>query len=211
MRETVVVEASKPKNVSPEMALFKAIMTGDEEGFRAALSGGKIDVNALHPESKITALHFAAFHGRAGFAEELLKSPIIECNIGSEHKLTPLHYAAESNHADVVRILLNDSRVEVNAQDGGKNTPLHRAALKGKKEVVEVLLADPRVNANAENEGKKTALELARDSRFEDVAAILKPVTKARAEALEVPSSSPEVGGVSSSRPTSVQAKHVRF
>jgi ankyrin repeat protein len=209
MNKTFVVDAPVPKKVSPEMALFNAIMIGDEEKFYDALRDKKIDINALHPKLGITALHLAAFHGRVNFAEELLKSPIIECNARSERKLTPLHYAAEDNHADVVRILLNDARVDVNAQDGGKNTPLHRAALKGKKKAVESLIADLRVKTNAENEDKKTALELAGGLGFDGVVAILKPVTEVKEDASELPSSSPKAGEASTAH--SPKGKQVRF
>jgi ankyrin repeat protein len=69
-----------------------------------------------------TALHDAAFWGRPGLAELLIKRGA-KVNAKSKRDVVPLHEAARMGNIEVARILLMNG-ANVNAEDGKKQTPL---------------------------------------------------------------------------------------
>lgn len=95
-------------------------------------------LNSSSKMTGLTALHIAAFYGKADFCREMLEH--VPANIISEipannqslHELkleaglTPLHLAAFSGHEGVIRLLLNSPNVEVEVASAKTDSiPLH--------------------------------------------------------------------------------------
>jgi ankyrin repeat protein len=93
-----------------------------------------------------TALHFAAFFGKAEAARTLIDAgAMIDAVSGNDMRVQPLHSAAAGRHHEVCRVLIA-AGADVNATQRHGFTALHAAAQHGDDELVELLLsagADP--------------------------------------------------------------------
>ncbi|MEA2537522.1 MAG: uncharacterized protein QOF11_1756 [Chloroflexota bacterium] len=120
-----------------------------------------------------TALHLAAFFGRAEAVRSLLERGA-DPNPWATGELyvQPLHSAVAGGHADVAELLIH-AGAEVNAPQRQGYTPLMGAAQNGMAATVQLLLArgaDPR----ARNEDVLTAAELADRAGHAEVAATIR-------------------------------------
>lgn len=117
---------------------FTAAALGRESDVAAMLDDGRLSAGA-RSEDGWTALHLAAFFGRAGVARALLDR-------GADHRArstndlanTPLHAAAAGGHLAVVRILV-ERGADVNAEAGGI-APLDIACGRGDDEMARYLV-----------------------------------------------------------------------
>eukprot|EP00747_Dinoflagellata_sp_TGD_P171831 gnl/TRDRNA2_/TRDRNA2_206802_c0_seq1.p1 gnl/TRDRNA2_/TRDRNA2_206802_c0~~gnl/TRDRNA2_/TRDRNA2_206802_c0_seq1.p1 ORF type:complete len:233 (-),score=21.89 gnl/TRDRNA2_/TRDRNA2_206802_c0_seq1:17-715(-) len=111
----------------------------------------------------LTALHRAAFEGRADVCIALLRRPDFE-EVNAKGGLdgwTALHYAAYAGQARICSVLLgHPSFLERDAQDNVGWTALHYAAHAGFADVCIALLADAHC-LEAENIDGDSALDLA--------------------------------------------------
>src|SRR4029077_2716935 len=88
-----------------------------------------------------TALHLAAFFGKAESARLLLDAGAeVNAISDNEMRVEPLHSAAAGGHRDVCRVLLA-AGADVDAVQRDSYAPLHAAAQLGDDELVELFLA----------------------------------------------------------------------
>ena len=127
-----------------------------------------------------TALHFAAFFGKAEAARTLIDAgAMVDVVSGNEMRVQPLHSAAAGRHHEVCRLLIA-SGADVNATQQHDFTPLHAAAQHGDDELVELFLsagADPLARTDAGD----TAADIAEAAGHVDVARRLRQVAEDRA------------------------------
>ncbi len=161
--------AARP-NAGTEVA--DAAMRRDLAAVRQ-LIGARADVNAAQPDG-MTALHWAARHGRDDIAAVLLKAQANVRAVTRIGALTPLHLAAEMGSAPVVKALLA-AGADVAARAATGVTPLHYAALSGSATSVAALLErGAEVNAREPEWGQTPLMFAAARGRTEAVTALLK-------------------------------------
>jgi uncharacterized protein len=158
----------------PELDVFEATTLGYEDRLRERLDEDPARVTARSADG-FTALHYAAFFGKAESAKTLIEAGA-EVNVYSENPLhvQPLHSAAAGRHYEVCRILLA-AGADVNARQQDAYTPLHEAAQHGDFELVELFLsagADP----TARLDSGATPAESAQAAGHPDVANRLREV-----------------------------------
>jgi uncharacterized protein len=122
----------------PEAPVADAAMQGDVERVVALLRSGS-DVNAAQGDG-MTALHWAAYNGRADLVETLLLAGAETEALTRIGSYTPLHHAARNGFSDVVEALLAaGADIEAPTATGGAR-PLHLAAASGRDRAVKALL-----------------------------------------------------------------------
>lgn len=110
----------------------------------------------------MTALHWAAFHGRTGHVKLLVGKKADPLSRDTDGKL-PLHWAAQNGFVSTCQAMLDvsDSHNLINGKDFSGRTPIHLAAAAGQYHVLVELTAVPFANCEAvDNEGR-TALHWA--------------------------------------------------
>jgi len=115
-------------------------------------------------EDGYTAMHRAAYMGRADIVEALLARGANLHAVTFEEGWTPLHSACHWGQADVVIALLA-AGADVNALSSGGNTPLHTSASSGPKAkpVLQVLMMRAKdLDTSAVNNAGDTAEDVAR-------------------------------------------------
>jgi ankyrin repeat protein len=122
----------------PEAPLADAAMEGDLERVVALLRSGA-DVDAAQGDG-MTALHWAAYHGRADLTETLLRAGAAVDPITRLGSYTPLHHAARNGAVDVVLALLEGGADPEAATSTGAARPLHLAAAAGQAEAIGALV-----------------------------------------------------------------------
>jgi ankyrin repeat protein len=131
--------------VDPELDVFEATTLGYIDRLRERLDEDPARATAFSPDG-FTALHFAAFFGKAEAARTLLAAgAAVDTVSRNPLAVHPLNSAAAGRHHEVCRVLIA-AGADVNAKEGGGFTPLHAAAQHGDAELVELLLsagADP--------------------------------------------------------------------
>ena len=146
----------------PEMDLFEAAAAGDLDRLTELLSDRSLPVAAPSGDG-FTALHFAAFFGRAEAARLLVvHGADVDARGTGWMTGTPLHSAASGKHTEVVGVLL-EAGADPDVRQSGGWTPLHSAAHNGDAASVRLLLdagADPAVT----NDEGTSALEMAQAS-----------------------------------------------
>lgn len=169
------VAAEKMAAEQLELDAFEAAAIGRAERLRELLDGDPSLARAWSSDG-FTALHLAAFFGRAGAAQVLLERGA-DPEAVSQHefvKVTALHSAVAQEGAEdgeTARALLDHGApVNAPAEDGG--TPLHSAAANGNRKLVELLLAHGAEPAAVRDDGK-TPADLAREAGHDDVAEAL--------------------------------------
>jgi uncharacterized protein len=162
----------------PELDAFAAAALGRLDRLRERLMSAPDAVVAFSPDG-FTALHLAAFFGRAEAARILLEAGAkVDTYTHNSFANQPLHAAAAGRHVEVCRLLLA-AGADVDATQHGGFTPLHEAAQHGDDELVELFLsagADPTITVA---EGG-TAADLAEAAGHHDVAQRLREVAAAR-------------------------------
>lgn len=153
-----------------EPDLFEAAALGDTARVSALLDGGA-GVGDRSADG-FTALHLAAFFGRAGAAEALLsRGADVEAVAANPSKVRPLHSAVAGRSAEVVRVLLA-AEPDLEAPQEGGFTALMGAAANGLTELVDLLLAAGADPGTTADDGK-TAADFARAKGHDGLAARL--------------------------------------
>jgi len=161
----------------PELDVFEATALGYVDRLHLRLDEDPSRATARSADG-FTALHFAAFFGKAEVARILLEAGAgVDAVADNEMRVQPLHSAAASRHLEVCRLLLA-AGADVDARQAGGFTPLHAAAQNGDPELVELFLsarADPAATTDAGDTPAATAeaaghVDVAR--RLREVAAV---------------------------------------
>lgn len=159
----------------PELDVFEAAALGYVDRLRQRLVDSAEAVTAFSPDG-FTALHLAAFFGKAEVARLLLEHGArVDVYTRNPFANQPLHAAAAGRHIEVCRILLA-AGADVNATQRGGFTPLHEAAQQGDVEMTELFLsadADPDLVTDA----GATAADLASAAGHGDLAQRLREVS----------------------------------
>jgi ankyrin repeat protein len=179
--------------------IFTAAEEGDLARVKELLAQGGLDLGALQPSYRITALNWAALGGHLDVSKALIRAGA-PLNVPNE-VCSPLHGAVDASHHDLATMLLregaevdartnqggtplfyaNDRRMaalliaagaDVNA---GPYSPLHETAMEGRLAVLQELLSHPDINFNKQDEDyHRTPLHFAASHRHpECVAALL--------------------------------------
>ena len=163
----------------PELDVFEATALGYIDRLRERLDEDPTRAVAWSADG-FTALHFAAFFGKAEAARTLIDAgAMVDAVSGNEMRVQPLHSAAAGRHHEVCRVLIA-AGADVNATQQHDFTPLHAAAQHGDDELVELLLsagADPA----ARTDNGATAADTAEAAGHIDVARRLRQVAEDRA------------------------------
>ena len=143
----------------PELDVFEATALGYIDRLRERLDEDPSRAVAWSTDG-FTALHFAAFFGKAEAARTLIDAgAMVDAVSGNEMRVQPLHSAAAGRHHEVCRLLIA-SGADVNATQQHDFTPLHAAAQHGDDELVELMLsagADPTARTDAGDTPADTA------------------------------------------------------
>lgn len=113
------------------------------------------DIDARDNEG-MTALHWAAFHGRTGHVKKLVEKKADLISRDTDGKL-PLHWAAQNGFVSTCEAMLEvpDCHNLVNGKDFSGRTPIHLAAAAGQYHVLIRLTAVPYANIEPlDNEGR---------------------------------------------------------
>ncbi|MGZ8630686.1 MAG: ankyrin repeat domain-containing protein [Actinomycetota bacterium] len=152
-----------------ELDLFEAASFGDLDRITELLAYDPASVDA-HSGDGFTALHLAAFFGRADAARLLVTHAAeVDAHGTGWMRGTALHSATSAGHREVVEVLL-EAGADANARQSGGWTPLHAAARNGDVASVTRLLAaggDP----TATNDDGASVLEMAQQSGDEETLA----------------------------------------
>lgn len=164
--------------VDPDLDVFEATALGYIDRLRERLMEDPGRAKAYSPDG-FTALHFAAFFGKAEAARTLLDAGAgVDVYSVNELQVQPLHSAASGRHLEVCRLLIA-AGADVNATQRHEFTPLHAAAQHGDVELVELLLsagADP----TAQTESGDAPADTAQAAGHVDVARRLREVSAGR-------------------------------
>jgi len=135
----------------PDMDVFDAAALGHIDRLQHRLDEDPGRATAFAGDG-FTALHLAAFFGKAEAARVLLNAGASVDTYGRNDLANqPLHSAAAGRHIEVCRVLLA-AGADVNATQHGGFTPLHASAQSGDVELSELFLsagADPTVTTAA--------------------------------------------------------------
>ena len=157
-----------------ELDVFEAAALGYVDRLRERLMDDPGAASAFSPDG-FTALHFAAFFGKAEAAKVLLEhGASVDVYTRNPFANQPLHAAAAGRHIEVCRVLLA-AGADVNATQHGGFTPLHEAAQHGDAEMTELFLsagADPSSLTDA----GETAADLAAAAGHADLAGRIRAV-----------------------------------
>jgi uncharacterized protein len=161
----------------PELDVFEAAALGYVDRLRERLLDSADAVAAFSPDG-FTALHLAAFFGKAEVARLLLENGAgVDVYTRNPFANQPLHAAAAGRHVEVCRVLLA-AGADVNATQHGGYTPLHEAAQHGDVEMSELFLSAEADPAATTDDGK-TPAEIAAAAGHTDLADRLREVSSA--------------------------------
>ncbi|MEJ7748283.1 MAG: ankyrin repeat domain-containing protein [Candidatus Limnocylindrales bacterium] len=156
----------------PEMDVFEAAALGRLDRLAICLEKDSGAGRAMAADG-FTALHLAAFFGKAEAARVLLQAGARVDAVGANALANqPLHAATAGRHFEVCRVLLA-AGADVNASQHGGYTPLHQAAQNGDVELAELFLS-AGANVAAAAEKGLTAADLAQTAGHGDLASRLR-------------------------------------
>jgi uncharacterized protein len=156
----------------PEFDVFEAATLGYLDRLRERLEADPGAASAFSPDG-FTALHFAAFFGKAEAARVLLEhGASVDVYTRNPFANQPLHAAAAGRHLEVSRILIAGG-ADVNATQHGGYTPLHEAAQHGDVEMTELFLSAGADRAATTDAGE-TPADLAATAGHADLASRLR-------------------------------------
>ena len=140
----------------PELDVFEAAALGYVDRLRERLMDDAGAASAFSPDG-FTALHFAAFFGKAEAARILLEhGASVDVYTRNPFANQPLHAAAAGRHIEVCRVLIA-AGADVNATQHGGFAPLHEAAQLGDAEMTELFLSAGADPTAAADDGKTPA------------------------------------------------------
>lgn len=161
----------------PDLDIFEATSLGYADRLVEDLASDPALATARSADG-YTALHFAAFFGKAEAARLLLDAGAeVDVVSDNEMRVQPLHSAAAGRHHEVCRVLLT-AGADVDATQRHGYTPLHAAAQHGDVELVELFLSAGADPAAALDDGA-TPADLAARAGHEDVARRIREVASA--------------------------------
>lgn len=164
--------------LDPELDVFEAATLGIIDRLNERLMEDPTRATSFSPDG-FTALHLAAFFGKAHIAKALLEAGADPGAVSrNEMMVQPLHSAAAGRHVEVCRLLIA-AGADVDAKQRHGFTPLHAAAQHGDVELVELLLsagADPSIT----KDDGGTPADTAEAEGHVDVARRLREVAAAR-------------------------------
>jgi len=159
-------------SADPDLDIFEAVTLGFADRIGECLAEYPEHAQAYSADG-FTALHLAAFFGKAEAARLLLdRGASVDAYGRNDLANQPLHAAAAGRHHEVCRVLLA-AGADVRATQHGGFTPLHQAAQQGDVEMTELFLsagADP----SALTADGRTAVDLAEAAGHADLAARLR-------------------------------------
>ncbi|HKB28614.1 MAG TPA: ankyrin repeat domain-containing protein [Candidatus Limnocylindrales bacterium] len=162
----------------PDLDIYEAAALGYVDRLGARLDDDASAVHAKSPDG-FTALHFAAFFGKAEVARILLEAGArVDDYAENVIRVQPLHSAAANRHLEMCRLLLA-AGADVNAREGAGYTPLHAAAQHGDPEMVELFLS-AQADPSAATDSGETPAATAEAAGHVDVARRLREVAAAR-------------------------------
>jgi ankyrin repeat protein len=152
----------------PDLDVFEAATLGYVDRLRERLEADPGAPSAFSSDG-FTALHFAAFFGKAEAARLLLEhGASVDVYTRNPFANQPLHAAAAGRHLEVSRVLIAGG-ADVNATQHGGYTPLHEAAQHGDVEMTELFLSAGADRAATTDAGE-TAADLAMAAGHADLA-----------------------------------------
>jgi ankyrin repeat protein len=155
----------------PELDVFEAAALGYVDRLRERLEADPGAASSFSPDG-FTALHFAAFFGKAEAARILLEhGASVDVYTRNPFANQPLHAAAAGRHIEVSRVLIADG-ADVNATQHGGFTPLHEAAQHGDVEMTELFLS-AGADRTATTDAGETPADLATAAGHVDLASRL--------------------------------------
>ena len=160
--------------VDPDLDVYEATALGYIDRLRERLLEDPALVRAFSPDG-FTALHFAAFFGKAEAARALLGAgAAVDVYSTNDLWVQPLHSAASGRHHEVCRLLIA-AGADVNARQRHGYTPLHAAAQHGDGELVE-LFRSAGADPSAPKDGGGTPADTAEAAGHLDIAHRLREV-----------------------------------
>ncbi|OXU18737.1 hypothetical protein TSAR_000687 [Trichomalopsis sarcophagae] len=149
----LLIEAGAESNVKDDQGIEPLLLAGSKvtvNDFQELTKYAKIvellisagaQVNAVHKNTGLTALHQACILGSTASVKALLNAgsePVLRCyGTGS----TPLHEAAARGHLQILReLMLKIPKECIDLPDKDGHTPLHRAAYQGHRDCVMLLI-----------------------------------------------------------------------
>jgi len=161
-------------SADPDLDIYEAVTLGFADRIEEGVAEHPECVHTFSADG-FTALHLAAFFGKAEAARILLdRGASVDAYGRNDLANQPLHAAAAGRHHGVCRVLLA-AGADVRATQHGGFTPLHQAAQHGDVEMTELFLsagADPL----ALTADGRSAEDLAAAGGHADLAARLREV-----------------------------------
>lgn len=130
--------------------LYQAALDGDVAVVKRLLAAGSIDVNAIDPETRCTALMLAAWHGHDDVVFMLTKAAQgADIHLHNSRGDSALSLAAGAGKDEVIELLLFKKAQPDQANHSGR-TPLAEAAAGGHLKTARLLIANgAQVNSGA--------------------------------------------------------------
>ena len=161
----------------PDLDVFESAALGYADRLMEGLEADPGSATALAPDG-YTALHLAAFFGKAEAARLLLDAGAdVNAVSANDMRVQPLHSAAAGGHVEVCRVLLA-AGANVNATQRDEYTPLHAAAQHGDDGLLELFLS-AGADASARIADGSTPADIADAAGHPDVARRLREVAAA--------------------------------